>query len=194
MNQEIMQPSQNEIWLEGELKIRIVEGRNGPFPIGTLTTSLGTFMVKDQIIEQFESGVYKGQFCVTQFFQADFDVPGKKIVEQRVSLSNLLIDEGGENFCEVPSDEPDPVNEKLPQELVHSTAVESKQPSEDDSSDEEEDNRLYEENQVLEAVEEGQETIKLDSTVSRALLRELTTILKKSGYRYYPANREWRRM
>lgn len=45
----------------GHLAIRMIHGRDGPFTVARLTTSLGVFAVKDPELEQYPKGRYAGE-------------------------------------------------------------------------------------------------------------------------------------
>ena len=44
------------IKLEGKLKTKVIHGRNGDFTVGTLSTNIGEFNVKDSILDQYVEG------------------------------------------------------------------------------------------------------------------------------------------
>ncbi len=53
-------PSTSPIIVSGQLTLRTIRGRNGPFTVGRLTTHLGVFEVKDAELEQYPEGKYDG--------------------------------------------------------------------------------------------------------------------------------------
>jgi len=44
------------IKIPGRLSVKTIHGRNGPFNVGRLATSLGEFTVKDPQLDQFSEG------------------------------------------------------------------------------------------------------------------------------------------
>lgn len=48
--------STSPIIVGGQLTLRTIRGRNGPFTVGRLTTHLGVFEVKDAELEQYPEG------------------------------------------------------------------------------------------------------------------------------------------
>lgn len=48
------------IVVPGQLTLRTIRGKNGPFTVGRLTTHLGVFEVKDPELEQYPEGKYEG--------------------------------------------------------------------------------------------------------------------------------------
>lgn len=48
------------IVVPGQLTLRTIRGKNGPFTVGRLATHLGTFEVKDPELEQYPEGKYDG--------------------------------------------------------------------------------------------------------------------------------------
>lgn len=52
--------SVSPIVVPGQLTLRTIRGKNGPFTVGRLATHLGTFEVKDPELEQYPEGKYDG--------------------------------------------------------------------------------------------------------------------------------------
>ncbi len=52
------------IVVSGQLSIRTIHGRNGPFCVGYLVTPIGNFAVKDAELEQYPEGKYDGEFVI----------------------------------------------------------------------------------------------------------------------------------
>ncbi len=46
-------PMPSPIIVSGQLTLRTIRGRNGPFTVGRLTTHLGVFAIKDAELEQY---------------------------------------------------------------------------------------------------------------------------------------------
>lgn len=42
--------------LPGQLTIRTINGRNGDFNVGRLSTSIGEFVIKDALLDQYNEG------------------------------------------------------------------------------------------------------------------------------------------
>ncbi|ODS23580.1 hypothetical protein AB835_08175 [Candidatus Endobugula sertula] len=61
---------------QGDIKIRSIHGRYGPFNIGTLVTDVGTFAVKDELIEEMSEGVFSGTFVISQIDLGHFPCHG----------------------------------------------------------------------------------------------------------------------
>ncbi len=80
------------VWLDGLLTIITRNGKNGEFRVATLETGVGEFAVKDQVLEQYEPGVYTGTFLVG-LIQAKSSMWRNRIfVEVRAYLDELVID------------------------------------------------------------------------------------------------------
>ncbi|VFR57179.1 FIG034376: Hypothetical protein [plant metagenome] len=52
------------ITVSGQLTLRTILGRNGPFNVGRLVTPIGEFAVKDAELEQYPEGKYGGDFAI----------------------------------------------------------------------------------------------------------------------------------
>ena len=48
--------------IPGQLAIRTISGRNGEFNVGRLSTSIGEFVIKDALLDQYDEGKYRGDF------------------------------------------------------------------------------------------------------------------------------------
>ncbi len=56
----VPEQSGSPITVPGQLTLRTIRGRNGPFNVGRLVTPIGTFAVKDAELEQYPEGKYEG--------------------------------------------------------------------------------------------------------------------------------------
>ena len=52
--------------IPGQLAIRTINGRNGEFNVGKLSTSIGEFVIKDALLDQHIEGKYRGDFAITE--------------------------------------------------------------------------------------------------------------------------------
>lgn len=154
------------IKLSGSVQIRSINGRNGPFNVGRLNTEIGEFAVK-RGIEEFDDGVYSGEFTISRIYPASFVIGGRSIVEVRADIEAIaLVDvdtsAGEESTVPVVETEPEPEpTTPLPDE----------------------DAALFGELWPL------GEKVKLDPTVDRPLLRRQATRLKELGYQFQPVGR-----
>ncbi|CAB5670452.1 Protein of uncharacterised function (DUF3275) [Delftia tsuruhatensis] len=105
------------IVVPGQLTLRTIRGKNGPFTVGRLTTHLGVFEVKDPELEQYPEGKYEGEFIVRYIFPKSYPVGGGMRFEIRASLDGMTLygidklsrDEAG-SFT---TQEVDPLDEEL---------------------------------------------------------------------------------
>ncbi|WP_061291948.1 DUF3275 family protein [Azotobacter vinelandii] len=81
------------ITLPGQLAIRTIHGRNGDFNVARLATSIGEFVVKDSILDQYAEGRYSGQFCITQISPSSYTHSGRTVIEVRARLDSMTLDE-----------------------------------------------------------------------------------------------------
>ncbi|WP_349571133.1 DUF3275 family protein [Azotobacter salinestris] len=81
------------ITLSGQLAIRTIHGRNGDFNVARLATSIGEFVVKDSILDQYAEGKYQGQFCITQISPSSYTHAGRTVIEVRARLDSMTLDE-----------------------------------------------------------------------------------------------------
>lgn len=79
------------IVVPGQLTLRTIRGRNGPFTVGRLATHLGTFEVKDPELEQYPEGKYDGEFIIRYIFPKSYPVGGGMRFEIRASLDGMTL-------------------------------------------------------------------------------------------------------
>lgn len=100
------------VTVNGTLTIKIINGRNGDFAVGDLTTSIGQFAVKDAVLEQFAAGTYTGQFIIEEIYPWSYSTRGRSVIEVRARLADLLIDDEGDAKELERDAEPDPADER----------------------------------------------------------------------------------
>ena len=103
------------ITIEGSLRIKRINGSNGPFCVGDLNSEIGEFRVKDSVLDQFEEGVYSGHFTVSRIFPWSYSANGRMVLEVRAKLDDLQIRDGNEQVIPEPPQEPDPADEPKPE-------------------------------------------------------------------------------
>ncbi len=64
------------IVVPGQLTLRTIRGKNGPFTVGRLTTPIGEFAIKDAELEQYPEGKYDGEFVIRYIFAKSYPVAG----------------------------------------------------------------------------------------------------------------------
>ena len=99
------------ITIEGSLRIKRINGSNGPFCVGDLNSEIGEFRVKDSVLDQFEEGVYAGRFTVSRIFPWSYSANGRMVLEVRAKLDDLQISDGSEQVIPESPQEPDPADE-----------------------------------------------------------------------------------
>ncbi|QRI92965.1 DUF3275 family protein [Delftia lacustris] len=75
----------------GQLTLRTIHGRNGPFTVGRLSTHIGVFEVKDPELEQYPEGKYDGQFIIRYVFPKAYPVGGGMRFEIRANLDGMTL-------------------------------------------------------------------------------------------------------
>jgi hypothetical protein len=85
------QKSAAPIKVPGQLALRTIRGRNGPFTVGRLTTHLGVFEVKDAELEQYPEGKYDGEFLIRYIYPRAYPTGGGMRFEIRASLDGMIL-------------------------------------------------------------------------------------------------------
>lgn len=191
------------IRISGILNVKSIKGSRGAFSVGELTTPVGNFKVKDQILDQFSEGSYEGEFLVSQIFPASYVHYGKVVTEVRARLAEIFLPEGEEKPLpeqSIPA-EPDPAEESSAPtpaiadlQFVTSTAATDPQTDVADTADGLDDEAkpdfILFGAELYDAVAK-QEAVKLDPTVDRLKFREQRDRLKELGYRFDAARQSW---
>lgn len=199
------------IKIPGRLSVKTIHGRNGPFNVGRLATSLGEFTVKDPQLDQFSEGVFEGEFLVEQIRPASYIAGGRMVVEIRAKVGEMLLSDDG--VLVTPSSEPhfdsaeldpleeatqsgplpaEPPGEPSPPPSVTSEAAEESglQPSQGPD--------MQGHMQDPDAALFGHlwpiaNTVKLDPTIDRGLFRQQCQRLKELGYQFQGRTQTWLR-
>lgn len=79
------------ISVPGTINIAERHGRFGSFNVGTLECSLGSFTVKDSSIEEFDPGIYHGDFVIEKIKPVSYLAGSRLVVEVRATLSAILL-------------------------------------------------------------------------------------------------------
>lgn len=102
--------------LPGHLAIRTITGRNGDFNVGRLSTSIGEFVIKDALLDQYNEGKYRGDFAVTEIRPSYYTNGGRLVVEIRAKLDSMTLDDvanlSSEEADRLSNTETDPIDEE----------------------------------------------------------------------------------
>jgi hypothetical protein len=200
----------------GQLAIKTIHGRNGPFNVGYLVTPIGEFITKNAELDQFNEGRYPGEFTIADTFLKVYEYGARMIIEKRARLDGMKLfnvdpltqDEAGGLSPQVV----DPIDEEAPGPQLPSISSPSTlhpQPAQSDASDPLVDTTPFGDAPVsLTLVEtppgdepEDQklfganwplgDVVKIDSTIDRAVQREQRTRLDLLGYGFNFKTQDW---
>ena len=199
--------------VRGTINIQRKVGRRGDFNIGDLSTEIGTFEVKDALIEQFEPGKYSGEFIIQWIEPDSFSWRGRVFVKNRATLVEMLVDEADEGApppTPATPPEPDPIDSvehrPVPQQprTTHSApGATSRTPSgaspATSSADpvaptpvvhaEGGDAELF--GSEIHSLILARNAVKLDPIVDRELFRQQRDRLKVLGYAFNAKSQTW---
>lgn len=183
--------------IPGQLAIQTITGRNGDFNVGRLSTSIGEFVIKDALLEQYNKGKYRGNFAITGIRSTHYSAGGRLVVEIRAELASMSLDDVDkltvEDTTRLTTNEPDPLDEETPrssttqQPRKHRPAAQatSIHPSADDAPFGMESSRTTSDDDDAElfgTIWPLGKTVRLDTTVDRQRLRAQCTRLGELGY------------
>ena len=179
------------IRMSGILNVKTIKGSRGAFSVGELTSPVGSFKVKDQILDQFSEGSYEGEFLVAHIYPASYVHYGKVITEIRAKLAEIILPQGEEKPLPEQSvpQEPDPVEEPQPMPAPPEAPVKAVQAAATLTEEESKDFALFGA-ELYDAVAR-REAIKLDPTVDRLKFRAQRDRLKGLGYHFDAACQAW---
>ncbi len=186
--------------VNGTLTVKKIHGAKGAFSVGDLVTEVGTFKIKDALLDQFEEGRYQGAFAISSIYLSSYIWRGKSMTDIRANLVDVQLEEVGEAAPESTAgqEEPDPIEEEAarsPSETVVEPVAETTVVVVTSAGQVDADPAL--EAQVkLFGAELGakvwrREGIKLDPTVDRGVFREQRDRLKELGYRFDAKAQAW---
>lgn len=191
---------------DGSLRVKRIHGRRGEFAVGTLNTSIGTFVVKDPELDQYDAGEYEGDFGIAEVGPRSYFTDGRLIVEMRATLAFMVINTMDDEAEDEQPVELDPIEEQpviTPQKAavtsITSNPGKSTQPTaaSKESKPQEADADAGDEAlfgpEIYPLVDALADVIKLDPTVGRQRLRPQANRLKALGYRFNPTQQQWER-
>ena len=77
--------------LPGRLTITTIHGRNGPFKVGRLATSLAVLSVKDAELDPYDEGQYDGDFLIVEIRPCSYYANGRTVTEIRATLGGMTL-------------------------------------------------------------------------------------------------------
>lgn len=197
------------ITLPGQLAIKTIHGRNGDFNVGRLSTSIGEFVIKNAELDQYDEGKYDGDFVITEIRPSTYNTSGRMVIEIRAHLGGMTLSNidrlSKDEAQRLSPQEVDPIDEEAQapaaaarspdrtkarstrDPLVDTTPFGSEPAaaSPSDASAEDDDAALFGMLWPL------SETVKLDATVDRRVLRQQRDRLDAMGYRFEPLSQDW---
>ncbi len=198
------------VTVDGTLRVKIIHGSRGAFSVGDLATSIGSFSVKDSVLDQFEEGTYSGRFVIETIYPWSYSTRGRTVIEIRARLADLMIDETQEGSPSTAPAEPDPADEPR----YDSSAEQTESPPEpaDEPADASGNDKTPApspdadvpakdaESDLIDLFGDAfaqailqREPVKLDPTVDRLRFRQQRDHLKNGGrdYGFLPDDQTW---
>lgn len=185
------------ISIAGQLAIRTITGRNGPFNVGRLATSIGEFVIKEASLDQYTEGKYQGDFVISQIRPSYYTHGGRLVVEIRAELGGMSLEDVTDLSAEDEDQLSTTVLDPLEEEASAPTARSSKaapagrkttqrQPTADGdeppAAGAASNQEASADEELFGTVWPLADTVKLDPTVDRQRLRAQCARLGELGY------------
>lgn len=186
--------------LPGQLTIRTINGRNGDFNVGRLSTSIGEFVIKDALLDQYNEGKYRGDFVITEIRPSYYTTGGRLVVEIRAKLDSMTLDDvanlSAEEADRLSNTELDPIDEEPSSTSTPDTAHKPNRHKSRPSTQADDDAPFGMEASPTPAPTDPQDadkqlfgtiwpigpSVRLDTTVERQRLRQQCVRLGELGY------------
>ncbi|TFW43132.1 DUF3275 family protein [Pseudomonas fluorescens] len=176
--------------IPGQLAIRTISGRNGDFNVGRLSTSIGDFVIKDALLDQYGEGKYHGDFLITEIRPSYYSSAGRLVVEIRAKLDSMSLNDvdnlTAEDAARLSPNEPDPLDEEAPAKAQPGTNPPTASAEPDDApfgmTPSDSTNDLEADSALFGTIWPLGDTVRLDTTVDRKQLRQQCNRLTELGY------------
>ncbi|MCW5706929.1 DUF3275 family protein [Shinella sp.] len=197
------------ITIPGQLAIKTIHGRNGPFNVGRLATSIGEFVVKNAELDQYDEGKYEGEFIIAEIRPSTYSTNGRMVIEIRALIGGMTLSNidalSRDEASRLAPHEVDPIDEETPVPMPSAKAPTKAKAR--DARDPLVDTTPFG-SEPAPAVAEASadadadlfgmlwplgEIVKLDATVDRRVLREQRDRLTALGYTFAPLTQDWHR-
>lgn len=196
------------ITLPGQLAIKTIHGRNGDFNVGRLATSIGEFVIKNAELDQYREGKYEGDFVITEIRPSTYNTSGRMVIEIRAHLGGMTLSNidhlSRDEANRLSPQEVDPIDEEA-QTPVPSTSAPAEAKAATSSDPLVDTTPFGSEPAPVSAAASAEaddaalfgalwplgETVKLDATVDRRVLRQQRDRLDKLGYEFAPLSQDW---
>jgi hypothetical protein len=197
------------ITIPGQLAIKTIHGRNGDFNVGRLATSIGEFVVKNAELDQYTEGKYEGDFAIVEIRPSTYNANGRMVIEIRAVLGGMTLSAidalSRDEARRLSPQEVDPIDEEAqapapatsraqakakprsPRDPLIDTTPFGEAPAvtSPEASADADDAALF---GVLWPLSDS---VKLDATVDRRVLREQRDRLGALGYEFAPLSQDW---
>ncbi|WZB63157.1 DUF3275 family protein [Achromobacter xylosoxidans] len=196
------------ITIPGQLAIKTIHGRNGDFNVGRLATSIGEFVVKNAELDQYREGKYDGDFAIVEIRPSTYNANYRMVIEIRAHLGGMTLSNidalSRDEARRLSPQEVDPIDEEAqtPAPALPPAKPKAKPRSPRDPWSiprRSAANRLpcplrpteADDAALFGALWPLGETVKLDATVDRRVLRQQRDRLDKLGYEFAPLSQDW---
>ncbi|WP_434778520.1 DUF3275 family protein [Neisseria sp. Ec49-e6-T10] len=180
--------------VRGTLNVAEVPMKNGgTFCTGELVTAVGKFVLKHNVLSQFQTGSYEGDFIIESIYMATKIVRNASYTELRASLdweALALLSEGElDSSSQASLEAIGNIEEHFDDQPENIINEEKPKPQQSLSDDED---LICDEETLLSAIQNKASIIKLDSSLGRGEFVRLKDIVKNTKkYQYKSEKMSW---
>lgn len=200
------------ITIPGQLAIKTIHGRNGPFNVGRLATAIGEFVIKNAELDQYDEGKYDGEFVIAEIRPSMYTTSGRMVIELRAHLGGMTLSDidrlSKDEAHRLTPQEIDPIDEErqttspatpVPPQAEPATPA-SGNPLVDTTpfsvpastkSIPQNEAGVHDDAAVFGPLWPLDSIVKLDATVARRTLRLQRDRLTALGYTFAPLTQDW---
>jgi hypothetical protein len=201
------------ITIPGQLAIKTIHGRNGPFNVGRLATAIGEFVIKNAELDQYDEGKYDGEFVITEIRPSMYTASGRMVIELRAHLGGMTLSDidrlSKDDAHRLTPQEIDPIDEErqaLPPATPAPTSAPAAAPARSDplvdttpfgastppkAAPRQSDAGTEDDAALFGVLWPLGSVVKLDATVPRRTLRQQRDRLTALGYTFSPLTQDW---
>lgn len=195
------------IILEGNITNKVINGKNGEFSVGNLTTEIGQFKIRNQLLDQFDEGEYRVRVSIRHLDLNSYMLKrnGITITEIEAHIDHIEVIDADIKMIESESVEPDA---SIEHEKTTRNPADPELEINADTDKSDVDKPIQTDETLEELTAESDQSelkklfgilwplgdvVQLDSTTPRTQFIRQKDYLKANGYKFHSPDQTWHR-